>query len=190
MYEMTKGDLRTCIRKERKPGLLNACMSVVARWLERLFQADPDVVHHAVMVSVWGRWYIWLVGAVMLARRPDLWYPENIGFLYINLSLAVANGVVHYRILDPRAGDLALDAGHLLRRHCADHGLRCRQRQIRQLRLRYLLSGPRLLCRGLLFPLAHHGLGDGDGRRLHCGGCGRSGAWTSKRARTMFWRPG
>ena len=51
------------------------------------------------MVSVWGRWYIWLVGAVMLARRPDLWYPENIGFLYLNLSLAVVNGVVHYRIL-------------------------------------------------------------------------------------------
>ena len=35
----------------------------------------------------------------MLARRPDLWYPENIGFLYLNLSLAVVNGVVHYRIL-------------------------------------------------------------------------------------------
>jgi len=79
--------------------LLNTGMSVTGKWLERLFRADPHVVHHAVMVSVWGRWYIWLVGAVMLARRPDLWYPENIGFLYINLALAVANGVVHYRIL-------------------------------------------------------------------------------------------
>ena len=35
----------------------------------------------------------------MLARRPDLWYPENMGFLYLNMSLAVANGVVHYRIV-------------------------------------------------------------------------------------------
>ena len=74
-------------------------MSVAGRWLEWLFRADPDVVHHAVMVSVWGRWYIWLVGAVMLVRRPDLWYPENMGFVYLNLSLAAANGVVHYRIL-------------------------------------------------------------------------------------------
>ncbi len=55
--------------------------------LERLFRADPDVVRHAVRVSVWGRWYIWLVGAVMLAHRPGLWYPEYLGFGVLNVSL-------------------------------------------------------------------------------------------------------
>ena len=70
--------------------------------LERLFRADPDVVRHAVRVSVWGRWFIWLVGAVMLARRPGLWYPEDIGFVFLNVSLAAINGVVHYRLLTNR----------------------------------------------------------------------------------------
>ena len=67
--------------------------------LERLFRADPDVVRHAVRVSVWGRWYIWLVGAVMLAHRPGLWYPEYLGFGVLNVSLAAINGVAHYRLL-------------------------------------------------------------------------------------------
>ena len=70
--------------------------------MEWLFRADPDVVRHAVRVSVWGRWFIWLVGAVMLVRRPDLWYPEDIGFVFLNVSLAAINGVVHYRLLTNR----------------------------------------------------------------------------------------
>ena len=70
--------------------------------LERLVRADPDVVRHAVRVSVWGRWFIWLVGAGMLARRPDLWYPEEIGFVFLSASLAVVNGVVHHRLLTNR----------------------------------------------------------------------------------------
>lgn len=82
----------------RGTGLLNTGMSIAVRWLEWLFQADPDVVRHAVRVSVWGRWYIWLVGVVLLARRPDLWYPEDIGFGLLNVSLATINGVVHHRI--------------------------------------------------------------------------------------------
>ena len=64
--------------------------------LERLFRADPDVVRHAVRVSIWGRWYIWLVGAVMLARRPGLWYPENIELACVNVLVAAINGFVHY----------------------------------------------------------------------------------------------
>ena len=64
--------------------------------LERLFRADPDVVRHAVRVSIWGRWFIWLVGAVMLVRRPDLWYPENIELAFVNVLVAAVNGFVHY----------------------------------------------------------------------------------------------
>ena len=70
--------------------------------LQRLFQADPDVVRHAVRVSVWGRWYIWVVGAVMLAYRPGLWFPENLGFGVLNVLLAATNGIVHHRLLTNR----------------------------------------------------------------------------------------
>ena len=72
------------------------------RRLQRLFRADPDVVRHAVWVSVWGRWFIWLVGAIMLAHRPGLWFPDNLGFAVLNVLLAAVNGVVHYRLLTNR----------------------------------------------------------------------------------------
>ena len=74
----------------------------IGKRLERLFRADPDVVRHAVRVSVWGRWYIWLVGAVMLAYRPGLWFPDNLGFGVLNLLLAAINAVVHHRLLTNR----------------------------------------------------------------------------------------
>ena len=64
--------------------------------LERIVQIDPDVARHAVRVSVWGRWFIWLVGVAMLVRRPDLWYPDNIELALVNVLLAVVNGFVHY----------------------------------------------------------------------------------------------
>ena len=75
----------------------------IANRLERLFWADPDVVRHAVKVSVWGRWFIWLVGAVLLARRPDLWYPENIELALVNVLMAAINGFVHYWLLTNRS---------------------------------------------------------------------------------------
>ena len=52
--------------------MLNAGMALVRKWLRPGDLSDPDVVLYAVRISVWGRWYIWLIGAVMLARRPDL----------------------------------------------------------------------------------------------------------------------
>ena len=75
-------------------------MNVEAIWkrLEPLVEADADVLRHAVWVSVWGRWFIWLAGAGMLVRRPDLWYPEQIGFVYLSVSLAAINGFVLYRL--------------------------------------------------------------------------------------------
>ena len=46
---------------------------------------------------------------VHLARRRShagtplgLWYPEDIGFVFLNVSLAAINGVVHYRLLTNR----------------------------------------------------------------------------------------
>ena len=71
--------------------------------LEPLFEVDAEVLRHTVWISVWGRWLIWLAGAAMLARRPDVWYPEQIEFVYLNVSLAVINGLVHFRLLRNRS---------------------------------------------------------------------------------------
>ena len=96
----------------------------IANQLEKLFRADPDVVRHAVSVSVWGRWFIWLVGAVILMRRPNLWYPENIELALVNVVVAAINGFVHYWLLTNRpvtwrwmlalcAVDIALITGNI-----------------------------------------------------------------------------
>ena len=64
--------------------------------------ADADVALYAAKVTVWGRWFIWLFGAVILAYRPGLWYPEDIGYLFLNVVLATVNGAFHYRLLKNR----------------------------------------------------------------------------------------
>ena len=64
--------------------------------------ADADVVLYAAKVTVWGRWFIWFFAAVMLAYRPSLWYPEDIGYLFLNVVLATINGAFHYRLLKNR----------------------------------------------------------------------------------------
>ena len=71
----------------------------MAQWVAL---ADADVVLYAVKVTVWGRWFVWLFGAVMLAYRPGLWYPEDIGYAFMNGMLATVNGVFHYRLLTNR----------------------------------------------------------------------------------------
>ena len=75
----------------------------IEKRLVRLFGADPEVVRHAVKVSVWGRWYIWFVGAVLLARRPGLWFPDNIELAIVNVLIAAVNGFVHYWLLTNRS---------------------------------------------------------------------------------------
>ena len=63
---------------------------------------DPEVVLHATRVSVWGRWFIWLVGVFLLAYRPGFWYPEEIEFLAVSVLLFMVNGLVHHRLLTHR----------------------------------------------------------------------------------------
>ena len=65
--------------------------------------ADPDVVLHATWISVWGRWFIWLVGVFLLAYRPGFWYPEDIEYLALPVSVFMVNGLVHYRLLTNRS---------------------------------------------------------------------------------------
>ena len=64
--------------------------------------ADADVLLYAAKVTVWGRWFVWLFGAVMLAYRPDLWYPQDIEYVLLNAILATVNGAFHYRMLTNR----------------------------------------------------------------------------------------
>ena len=64
--------------------------------------ADPDVVPFAARVSVWGRWFVCLLSAFELAYRPSLWYPDDMGYLFLVVPLVTLNGLVHYRLLTSR----------------------------------------------------------------------------------------
>ena len=70
--------------------------------LRRGVLSDPDVVRYAAGVSVWGRWFIWLVGVLLLAYRPGFWYPGDIEYLVLPVLLGMLNGLVHHRLLTNR----------------------------------------------------------------------------------------
>ncbi len=64
----------------------------------RAIRADPDVMLYAAKVSVWVRWFIWLVGVVELAYRPGLWYADDKSYLLLSVPLVAFNGFLHYRL--------------------------------------------------------------------------------------------
>ena len=70
--------------------------------MERLFRADPDVVRHAVKVTVWGRWIVLLVVIFQMVYRPGFWFPQDIEHIPLHGALMVFNGLVHYRLLTNR----------------------------------------------------------------------------------------
>ncbi len=72
---------------------------------KRLMPGDltgPDVVLFATWVSVWGRWFVWLVGVFLTAYRPGFWYPDDVEYIAIPVLLFMANGLVHHRLLTSR----------------------------------------------------------------------------------------
>ena len=77
-------------------------MGAVQRWVAPGTLSDPDVVRYAAGVSVWGRWFVWLVGVFLLAYRPGLWYPGDIEYLTLPVLVGVLNGLVHHRLLTNR----------------------------------------------------------------------------------------
>ena len=77
-------------------------MEAIQKWVTPGTLTDPDVVLHAARVSVWSRWFIWLVGVFLLAYRPGFWYPDDIEFLSIPVLLGLLNGLVHLRLLTNR----------------------------------------------------------------------------------------
>ena len=72
------------------------------KWVTPGNLTDPDVVLRAAWISVWGRWFVWLVGVFLLAYRPGFWYPEDIEYLSIPVLLGMLNGLVHHRLLTNR----------------------------------------------------------------------------------------
>ena len=82
--------------------MLKTGMEAMEKWVTPGTLTDPDVVLHAARISVWGRWFVWLVGVFLLAYRPGFWYPEDIGFLSIPVLLGIFNGLVHHRLLTNR----------------------------------------------------------------------------------------
>ena len=71
----------------------------------RVFQGpltDPDVVLYCTRVSVWGRWFIWLVSVFLFAYRPGFWYSEYVEFLVLPVLVFTSNSLVHYRLLTRR----------------------------------------------------------------------------------------
>ncbi len=83
-------------------GSLNARVAAIGKRIKLGSRGEPDVVLHAIRLSVWARWYVWFVVAVMLARRPELWYPERIGWVFLSVLLAAINGFVHLQLLKNR----------------------------------------------------------------------------------------
>ena len=73
------------------------------KWVTPGNLTDPDVVLCAAWISVWGRWFIWLVGVFQLAYRPGFWYPEDIEYLSVSVLLVMVNGLVHHRLLTNRS---------------------------------------------------------------------------------------
>ncbi len=82
--------------------MLKAGVGAIQKWVTPGALTDPDVVLYAARVSIWGRWFIWLVCIFLLAYRPGFWYPEYIEFLPIPVLLGTLNGLVHHRLLTNR----------------------------------------------------------------------------------------
>ena len=60
--------------------VLMTYVHTIGRMAQWFALADADVALYAAKVTVWGRWFVWFFGAVLLAYRPGLWYPEDIEY--------------------------------------------------------------------------------------------------------------
>jgi signal transduction histidine kinase len=72
--------------------------------VDPLMRLDPDVVRYATGVSVWGRWFIWLVTVAQFVYRPGFWYHEgHPEYIFLLVPWPALNGLVHYRLLTNRS---------------------------------------------------------------------------------------
>ena len=83
--------------------MLKVDIGAMAKRLSPTIWADSEVVPYAAKVTVWGRWFILLVGSFLLAYRPGSWYPEDIEHVFLHVSAVLLNGIFHYRLLTNRS---------------------------------------------------------------------------------------
>lgn len=78
-------------------------MAAAQKWLGPSDLSDPEVVLYATWISVWGRWFFWLVGLFLALYRPGFWFPHDLEYLFNHIVVPTANGLVHYRLLTKRS---------------------------------------------------------------------------------------
>ena len=84
--------------------MLKADIGAITKRFSSTILSDPDVVQFAAGVSVWGRWFVWLVIVVQFIYRPGFWYYEgHFEYLFLHVPLVTLNGLVHYRLLTNRS---------------------------------------------------------------------------------------
>ena len=82
--------------------MLRADIGAVTKRISPAAWADPDVVPYAAKVSVWGRWFVFLVTMFQFAYRPEFWYPDNVEYTLLPAAMLALNGLFHYRLLTDR----------------------------------------------------------------------------------------
>ena len=84
--------------------MLKADIGAITKRFSSTILSDPDVVQYAAGVSVWGRWFVWLVTVFQFIYRPGFWYYEgHFAYLFLHVPLVTLNGLVHYRLLTNRS---------------------------------------------------------------------------------------
>ena len=84
--------------------MLKADIGAITKRFSSTILSDPDVVQYAAGVSVWGRWFVWLVTVFQFIYRPGFWYYEgHFEYLFLHVPLVTLNGLVHYRLLTNRS---------------------------------------------------------------------------------------
>ncbi len=82
--------------------VLRAGADAGRRSLAPVTLSEPDVVLYATWISIWGRWFVWLVVVFMLAYRPGFWYPDHAEFVALPTLQLLINGLVHFQLLSRR----------------------------------------------------------------------------------------
>ena len=54
----------------QEPGILKAEIGAIAKQLPSAIASEGDVVRYSAAVSVWGRWFVWLVTVSLFVYRP------------------------------------------------------------------------------------------------------------------------
>ncbi len=78
--------------------VLKGGSGVLQRWLTPVALSEPDVVAYATRISLWGRWFIWIVVVFLAAYRPDFWYPERAETVALPMLQLLVNGLLHHRL--------------------------------------------------------------------------------------------